>query len=143
MQRLLVACPVWPDSSCRLSSRQNRSRSALLGQYPLSFARPCSATPSRNRPSAPKVTGEAVPPETVAPRAGQTQPDAADAASQLLPSRQYPEACPPVPSERLRLSRISWAPSSGYFLKKCSQLLTISEMFPRLCNFASANDPSP
>ena len=52
-------------------------------------------------------------------------------------------ACPPVPFERLRLSRISWAPSGSYFLKKCSQLLAISEMFPSLCNFASANNPSP
>jgi hypothetical protein len=43
----------------------------------------------------------------------------------------------------MRLSRISGAPSGGYFLKKGSQLLTIGEMFPSLCNFASANQPSP
>jgi hypothetical protein len=47
-----------------------------------------------------------------------------------------------VPFEKLRLSRTSWAPSGGYFLKQISQLLTISEMFPRSRNFASANEPS-
>jgi hypothetical protein len=45
--------------------------------------------------------------------------------------------------ERLRLSRTSWAPSGGYSLKQISQLLTFSETFPGLCDFASANEPSP
>jgi len=48
-----------------------------------------------------------------------------------------------VPFERLRLSRISWAPSGGHFLKKESQLLAIGEMFSSLRNFASANESSP
>ena len=32
--------------------------------------------------------------------------------------------------------------SGGYFLKNGSQVLAIREMFPSLCNFASANEPS-
>jgi hypothetical protein len=60
-----------------------------------------------------------------------------------LPSSQYPGACPPVLYGRPRLSRISWAPSRGYFLKEGSQLLAISEMFPSRRNFAPrAQSPS-
>ncbi len=48
-----------------------------------------------------------------------------------------------MPSEKPRLWHISWVPLSAYLLKKGSQVLTTSEMSPSLCNFTSANEPSP
>jgi hypothetical protein len=68
------------------------------------------------------------------------EPDAAGAASQRLLFRQYPEV-----SALRKAAAVAYLLGSmrRLLLKKCSQLLTISKMFPGLRNLASANEPSP